>query len=79
MASEKMTSITLGRDSAFNGVAEWGECSIKHMVEVARKHSKWLRAQADAIDAAADSDFHVETYRGVHVQRNLKVLQEGRQ
>jgi len=33
---------------------------------------------AEAVIAAADDDFKIATYRGVHVKRDYKVIQAGR-
>ncbi len=75
--SEKMTSINL--PGVFgSGLADWGEKSVAEMVDQVRAHARHHKEVAEAVLAAADSDFYVSTYRGVHVQRDRRVLQEGR-
>ncbi len=73
--SERMTSIYVGSGLGF---AEYGRKTVPEMIESIRKHAAHLKKEADEILAAADEDFHVETYVGSIVQRNRKVLQEGR-
>ena len=75
--SEKLTTINILGSSPFQGIAEWGECSIDDMVKMVRKYSEWLRSQADAIDATRDCDFRVTLVRGSVVQHLIRVLQAG--
>lgn len=75
--SEHMTSIHLPgvRDS---GYADWGSRSVTEMIALLRQKARDERAVAEAILAASDDDFHVETYYGVYVHRNAEILQNGR-
>jgi len=76
--SEKLTRIRLAKPTAFNGLMDWGVCSVEQMLAQARAYSAHLRREADAIDAAADDDFEVCVVRGSVVQHHLETLQEGR-
>lgn len=75
--SERMTSIDLPGVSN-SGYADWDRKSVPEMLQIIRARAVEMRRVADAIMGAADADFHVETYRGVYVRRERKVLQEGR-
>lgn len=76
--SERMTGIRLRNSKAAgSGLAERGRKTPAHMVDRYRQYANSLIAEGQAILAAADADFHVETYTGVHVNRNREVLQEG--
>ena len=73
----RMTSIEL--PGLFgSGLAEWGRKTPAEMIE---RYRSYAQSQIDlyaAILAAPDEDYRIETYRGVHVQRDTEVLQEGR-
>lgn len=58
--------------------AEWGRKTPAEMIERYRQYARHQLAEAQAVLAATDEDFRVETYTGVHVQRNREVLQEGK-
>lgn len=75
--SDRMTSITLPgcRDA---GVAERGLQSVAHMIAMYREKARAELEAAQAILAAADSDFRVKTYLGVYVEREPRILQDGR-
>lgn len=75
--SERMTSITLPGLNSGHGIADWGRKTPEEMVERLRSYAERQKAAAERILAAAPSDFRVETYVGVHVQRQKEVLQEG--
>lgn len=71
-----MTAIYLpGANGA--GYADYGRQSVPDMILLIRNHAIVMRQQADAILAAKDADFRVESYLGVHVQRDRVILQEG--
>lgn len=74
---ERHTSIFIP-GSKWNGLADWGRVTPEEMIKQARAYGRHLREQADAIEAAVDADFQVETYLGQHVRRNREVLQAGR-
>lgn len=77
--SERMTGIELrGNKAAGPGLAEWGRKTPTEMIERYRQYARHQLAEAQAILSATDDDFRVETYTGVHVQRNREVLQEGK-
>jgi hypothetical protein len=49
------------------------------MIAIIRDHARRDKEAAEAILAAPDEAFTVETYVGVHVRRDRKVLQAGKQ
>ena len=57
--------------------AEYGQKTVLEMVAKIRERARKDIADAQAILAAADEDFTVSTYIGVHVQRKRVVLQHG--
>lgn len=75
--SERMTGITLP-GSSYTGLADWGRKTPEEMIRQIRVHAESMKLQAEEILAATDSDFRIQTYTGVHVQRNRETLQEGR-
>lgn len=77
MPSDRMTGIWLG-DTNWPGLGEHGRCTRETMIHLAREWARERKAQADAILAAADEDFHIETYVGAFVHRDAEVLQEGK-
>jgi len=67
---ERMTSISLPCNKAAGpGLAEWGRKTPAEMVERYRKYANHLLAEAQAILAASDEDFYIETHTGVWVKR----------
>jgi hypothetical protein len=74
--TERMTSICLP-GSEYPGWANYGRKSPAEMIEEFRSHARYMRDRAEEILSATDDDFLVKTYRGVHVQRNVEVLQKG--
>lgn len=77
--SERMTGIQLrGNKAAGPGLAEWGRKTPAEMIARYRSYAQHQLEEAQAILAAADEDFHIDTYRGVNVQRDREVIQEGR-
>jgi len=75
--SERMTAIYLPSLRQGAGWAECGRRSPNEMIDIIRGQAARQKAEAEAILAAADVDFRIETYVGVHVQKQLEVLQEG--
>ena len=75
--SDVLTGISLP-NAPFGGLADWGRKSVPEMIAYYRRYAERLKQEAEAVLNAADSDFYVSTYRGVHVQRDRIVLQEGR-
>ena len=72
-----MTSIDLpGHFGA--GYADYGRRTVAEMIKLIRDHAELAKRDAEAILAAKDTDFYVQTYRGIHVRRDRVVLQEGR-
>ena len=72
--SEQMTSINLpGRFGA--GYADYGRKTVAEMITALRDRAELMKRDAEAILAAKDGDFYVCTYRGIHVRRDLVVLQ----
>lgn len=79
MGRERMTAISLpGTSHWIGGFAEWGEVSRDAMIAAHRMRAKKALQDAQAVLDAADEDFHIATYRGVHVQRDYKVIQQGK-
>lgn len=77
MMGARMTSIHL--PGLFgSGIAEWGRKTPEEMTAALKAYAARQIEHAQAILEAADSDFRVETYTGVNVQRNTDVLQVGR-
>jgi hypothetical protein len=70
--SDRLTAISLPRVS---GIADRGLKTPEEMIKQMRQYADALRKEVAQIDAAKDEDFLIETYVGVHVRKNLKVLQ----
>lgn len=60
------------------GIGDWGLKSVPEMIAELRRYAAEEKARAEAILAAADSDFRVVTFLGAHKRAALDVLQEGR-
>lgn len=60
------------------GFAERGKLGAEEMITKARAYAHRLREEADVIDAAFDDEFKIYSHTGVHVLKNVNVLQEGR-
>ena len=76
--SERMTGILLpGRPNGV-GWAEWGRKTPAEMIASYRRHAEQQKAEAEAILAAADEDFYVDTYLGPYARAKTEVLQAGR-
>jgi hypothetical protein len=58
-----------------SGIADWGKKTVPEMIAMLRKYAEHEKGVAEAILAASDEQFLVETYIGVHVMRNKVVLQ----
>jgi hypothetical protein len=58
-------------------VADWGRKSVVEMLSLIRAKARLDKAVAEAILAAPDRAFCVETYLGVHVRRSRVTLQQG--
>lgn len=74
--SSLLTRITLPKQKVWTGLLDWGCLTPEDMIRQARSYAAHLRAQADAIDSAADEDFRVVVVKGAHVQRHQRTLQE---
>ena len=75
--SERLTSIDL--PGVFNsGLADWGRKTPAEMIAMLREKAADDKATAEAILAAPDEYFHVQTYVGVHVRKDRTVLRQGR-
>jgi len=74
--ADRMTRIIL--PGIGSGYADYGRKTPEEMIAAYREYAEHLLAEAEAVLAARPGDFRVETYRGVYVMRDLKVLQEGR-
>lgn len=71
--SDRLTCISLPHHS---GVADWGLKTPAEMIKQIREYADSLRKEIALIDAAKDDEFQIETYVGVHVMRNRKVIQK---
>ncbi len=76
--SEIMTCVHLLGLPSGRGFADYGRRSVPEMVAYIRRHAAEMKRDAEAILAADDEDFRVTTYRGILVQRDAKVLQQGK-
>lgn len=75
--SERMTSVQLEGHAGGDGWADYGLKTPAEMIATLRNHAKRNLSVAEAILTAPDSAFTVETYVGVIVTRNRKILQQG--
>jgi hypothetical protein len=73
--SGRLTSISL---QGYAIIADWGLRTPEEMIKIARDYAASLRKQAEQIEAASNQDFTVETYIGVNVMKNRKILQKGK-
>ena len=55
-------------------IADYGRKTRAEMIAQLRQYAAGLRRMADSIDATPDDEVVVETYTGVHVQRNREVV-----
>lgn len=76
--SEKMTRIRLGKDSAFRGFQDWGEKPPSEIISTVRRRAAYLRAEAEAIETAADEDFQIDIVRGPIAQHHVREVQKGK-
>ena len=76
--SDRMTSIHLPGTPNGAGYADWGRKTPKEMIATIRAHAAYQKEWADAVLAAPDEAFQVETYVGVHVKKNREVIQSAR-
>lgn len=73
--SRRITSIHLPKAPGSPGVAKEGEQTVEVMIKELREYAAHLRAEAEAVEAAADHEFQIESYNGVFVQRGRRELQ----
>ena len=71
---ERMTTIQI--DGSI-GYSDYGRRSAEEMIEVYRSIARRKKAEAEAVLSARNEDFRIETHTGVHVRRNVEVIQEG--
>jgi hypothetical protein len=74
--TDTLTRITLPEQKNWSGILDWGRLTPDEMIRQARSYAAHLRAQADAIDAATDSEFEVVVVKGARVQRHQETLQK---
>ncbi len=72
--SERITSIRLKDFNEFSGVADWGLKSHEEMLEYIKQYAQRQKNIFDKILEASDDEFITETYLGVHVKRNIKLV-----
>jgi hypothetical protein len=70
-----MTSVRV-RGIPCNGYAENGFHSRKEMIEKIRSNAEHAKKSAESILDAKDDDFIVETFLGLHAQKNLEEVTE---
>lgn len=75
MPKALMTRISLPGVKAFRGLLVPGRNAPEAMIEDARSHAARLRAEAEAIEAAANRDFQVDVVRGAIVSDHVAELQ----
>lgn len=75
--AERMTDIGLPGLPMGRGYMEYGRKSAEHMIAKLRRIARNDLRAAQAILDAPDEAFRVETFTGIHVQRNREVIQEG--
>ena len=73
--SQRMTAIGLPSLRRGAGLAEYGLVPPSEMVATIRRYAEQQKLEAEAILAASDADFLVETYVGVHTKRQRQILQ----
>jgi hypothetical protein len=73
--SEKLTRLRLPGQKIFPGIMDWGEKTAEQMICIARRHAARLRAEAEAIESAADSAFQIDVVRGSAVQHHVREVQ----
>lgn len=79
--SERLTSARIPLENKVRGpfsssIADYGRKTRPEMITQLREYAAGLRRMADAIDATPDEEIIVETYRGVHVHRDLEIVTE---
>jgi len=75
MPNERFTRIYLkGRGCS---LADYGRRTPSEMIGQVRDMARSDLKRSQEILAAADDEFRVETYTGVHVRRNVEILQAG--
>ena len=72
--AERMTSVRVAGAPAGTGFADYGRCDPLSMIQKLREHAARDLAVAKRVLAARDHEFIVETYVGIHVQRQLEQL-----
>jgi hypothetical protein len=72
--SERMTSVHLPSLGHGSGLAHYGRQEPQVMIRRMRRNAEIAKEDAERILAAADEDFVVETYLGVHVQKKREVI-----
>ena len=74
--AERMTLINLPGKSV--GIANYGRRDVAEMLSMIRRHAVQMKEEAEAILAARDEDFRIETYVGIHRRRNIEIIQDHR-
>ena len=72
-----MTSITLPNVWG-SGLANYGRQTPEEMIRQIRAYAKFQADIMTQILTAADEDFQIETYVGVHVKNKCEYLQKSR-
>ena len=77
--SERFTAIYLRQHDGTRTLklCERGVLTVAQMIAKYREYAHQEYVQAKAILDAVDSAFVVETFRGLHVEREREVLQDG--
>lgn len=77
MPSERYTCIELPGVSG-SAIAEYGEKDAGHMITFLRRHAEYQAKVWQAVLAADDKDFQIESYTGYHVRKKRKTIQDSR-
>lgn len=67
----KYTSITLLKDP---GIADYGKRTRDEMIKQYREYAGLMKARADMILTAADTDFIVEQSAGIHKRTDVVMI-----
>jgi len=76
--SGRLTGIDLPGLGIGTGLADWGRKTPAEMIQKYREYARRNKEVAEAILAAADDDFRIDTYVGPLAMKDYVVLQEGR-
>lgn len=77
--TDRFTSIALpGQPGEVSHWAERGNKTVSDMITGVKKRARRIKAEAEAVLAADDTDFRIVSFTGVIRQRKKIVWQEGK-